>query len=90
MMEERSFIVDKGLQLVHQGLVLGPVLCNKVMNKSGNTMSATKICTYYEIIESNHGWEGLWRALWGDVNMLGSGQRDGHYNVPKCLNGFLM
>lgn len=32
-MEERTFIVDKGLWLVHQSLVLGPVLYNTVMNK---------------------------------------------------------
>lgn len=46
-MAERTFIVDKGLQLVHQGLVLGPMLYNIVMNKlqGENTLSATKICT---------------------------------------------
>lgn len=72
-MEERTFIVDKGLQLVHQGLVLGPVLYNRLMNKlqSGNTLSTTKICTYYEVTESNHGREGLCRTLWGEVNVLG-------------------
>lgn len=46
-MEERTFIVDKGLLLVHQVSVLGPVLCNTGMNKlqSGNTLSTMKICT---------------------------------------------
>lgn len=46
-MEGGSFIVDKGLQLVHQGLVLGPVLYNTLMNKlqSGNTLSTTMICS---------------------------------------------